>query len=79
MHLAAHGDAKTHMRYVMQTTAMRTIPEAALPSHLPAALVESSQAATIHTDELEKAQSFRYARSDSNGRPVASKATALSS
>jgi len=35
MHLAAHADPKTHMRYVMNTIAMRTIPEAALP-RLPA-------------------------------------------
>jgi hypothetical protein len=32
MHLAAHADPKTHMRYVMRTVAMRTIPEAALPA-----------------------------------------------
>jgi integrase len=42
MHLAAHADPKTHMRYVMKTTAMRTIPDAALP-RLPAGrLVEAS-------------------------------------
>jgi integrase len=31
MHLAGHSDAKTHMRYVMQSAAMRTIPDTALP------------------------------------------------
>jgi integrase len=31
MHLAGHSDAKTHMRYVMQGPAMRTIPASALP------------------------------------------------
>ena len=35
MHLAAHSDPKVHARYVMQTAAMRAIPEAALPP-LPA-------------------------------------------
>jgi integrase len=35
MHLAAHSDPKVHARYVMQTAAMRTIPDAALPK-LPA-------------------------------------------
>jgi integrase len=37
MHLAGHSDAKTHLRYVMQTRAMGTVPDAALPS-LPSAL-----------------------------------------
>ena len=32
MHLAGHSDAKTHMRYVMKTPAMKLIPIAALPS-----------------------------------------------
>jgi integrase len=31
MSLASHSDARTHMRYVMKTAAMRTIPEAAIP------------------------------------------------
>ncbi len=31
MHLAGHSDAKTHMRYVMQSPSMRTIPPSALP------------------------------------------------
>src|SRR6185369_6989821 len=35
MHLAGHSDAKTHMRYVMRSPAMRAIPAEALP-HLPA-------------------------------------------
>jgi hypothetical protein len=37
MSLASHWDARTHMRYVMRTRAMRTIPEAAIP-RLPATL-----------------------------------------
>jgi len=36
MHLAGHSDAKTHMRYVMQTPAMGVVASAALP-RLPAA------------------------------------------
>ena len=36
MHLTAHSDPRVHSRYVMQTLAMRTIPEAALPRlHAP--------------------------------------------
>ncbi len=35
MHLASHTDPRTHGRYVMQTTRMRTIPDEALPP-LPA-------------------------------------------
>jgi integrase len=31
MHLTAHSDPRVHARYVMRTTAMRTIPEAAIP------------------------------------------------
>jgi integrase len=31
MQLAGHSDAKTHMRYVMQSPAMRAIPASALP------------------------------------------------
>jgi integrase len=31
MSLASHSDARTHMRYVMKTAAMRSIPEAAIP------------------------------------------------
>jgi hypothetical protein len=37
MTLASHSDARTHMRYVMKTAAMRTIPEAAVPRLMPAA------------------------------------------
>jgi len=32
MHLAAHSDPRVHARYVMRTTAMRTVPAAALPT-----------------------------------------------
>ncbi len=31
MHLAGHSDPKTHMKYVKRSSAMKTIPEAALP------------------------------------------------
>jgi hypothetical protein len=37
MHLAGHSDAKTHMRYVMQGSALRAIPPGALPAKLPSA------------------------------------------
>ena len=41
MHLTAHSDPRGHARYVMRTTAMRTIPDAALPRLPVAALVEA--------------------------------------
>ena len=79
MHLAAHSDAKTHMRYVMRTAAMRAIPDAALPALRASTLLESSRPVTNHPRAAKKAQSIQHARTDSNRRPVASKATALSS
>jgi hypothetical protein len=39
MTLAGHSDAKTHMRYVQQTDAMKQIPEAALPQFKPGTLL----------------------------------------
>ena len=44
MHLAAHADAKVHARYVMSTTAMRTIPAAALPALPLGPLTERAKA-----------------------------------
>ncbi len=73
MHLASHADAKTHMRYVMRTIAMRTIPDAALPI-LSAPTPESSRPVTNHRAPDHKPQGSRYARTDSNRRLVASKA-----
>jgi len=86
MALAAHSDSKTHMRYVMNTIAMRTIPAGALP-RLPSARtssvddsrLESSRPVTNRPVAENKPERFRHARRDSNPRPVASKATALSS
>ena len=78
MHLASHADTKTHMRYVMRTTAMRTIPDAALPI-LPSATFESSRPVTNRGSPDQKPEGFQRARRDSNPRHVASKATALSS
>jgi hypothetical protein len=46
MHLAAHSDPKTHMRYVMRTAAMRTTPEAA-PPHLVLVEAVNDDAATL--------------------------------
>jgi Phage integrase family len=39
MHLTAHSDPRVHARYVMRTSAMRTIPEAAIPRLGPGPLV----------------------------------------
>jgi hypothetical protein len=44
MLLASHSDARTHMRYVMKTAAMRTIPEAAIPRLPVGVLMEVSRA-----------------------------------
>jgi len=53
MHLTAHSDPRVHARYVMRTTAMRSIPEAAIP-RLPAGGF-APVAATPH-DALERAR-----------------------
>jgi O-acetyl-ADP-ribose deacetylase (regulator of RNase III) len=47
MHLAGHSDAKTHMRYVQSTAAMRRIPIAALPQLNADSPVETSEPRTI--------------------------------
>jgi integrase len=39
MHLTAHSDPRVHARYVMRTSAMRAIPEAAIPRLGPGPLV----------------------------------------
>jgi integrase len=104
MALAAHGDERTHMRYVMGTTAMRTIPAEALPS-LPDELpvesshhsanghrkaivghvhdaptgLESSRAVTIAYMAEKNREQLRRATEDSNFRPTAPEAVALSS
>jgi integrase len=89
MSLAAHSDPQTHMRYVMRTRAMRTIPDAALPV-LPPELpiesakrgdraVESSRPVTIPQVLDQNPEQFQRARQDSNLRHSASKADALSS
>jgi integrase len=71
MALAAHSDARTHMRYVMKTTAMRTIPEAVLP-RLPATLpVESSRSLTIAGVPNFFPEEFQRATQESNLRPTA--------
>ena len=44
MHLASHADPKVHARYVMSTTAMRTIPAAALPTLPAGGLTERARA-----------------------------------
>jgi hypothetical protein len=43
--IASHSDARTPVRYVMKTAAMRTIPEAAVPQLLGAATLVRAQAA----------------------------------
>ncbi len=78
MHLAGHGDARTHMRYVMQTSALGTIPDAALPK-LPAILaVESSRLVTNHGGPKMNPERFQRATQESNLRPTAPEAVALS-
>jgi integrase len=79
MVLASHADAKTHMKYVARTRRMRSLPAAALPSLPHALLVESSRPVTIAYMASENPEGYPHARRDSNPRPMASKATALSS
>jgi integrase len=79
MALAAHSDARTHMRYVMKTTVMRTIPDAVLP-RLPGFLpVESSAPRRLPTSAEKNPKGFQCATGDSNARPTAPEAVALSS
>jgi integrase len=74
MTLTAHNDMGTHMLYVQETSAMQTIPDAAVPA-LPANIVEDSvTAVTDAQSRLAKASVFQRARRDSNPRPAASKA-----
>ncbi len=78
MAVAAHSDARTHMRYVMRTTVMRTIPDAVLP-RLPGFLpVESSRAGRLPTPPEKNLEQFQRATQDSNLRPTAPEAVALS-
>ncbi len=65
MHLAAHTDPKVHARYVMRTTAMRTIPDAAIP-RLPAALAPGIVTARDDSTLLAVIASGKL--SDSSGR-----------
>ncbi len=79
MVLAGHSDAKTHLRYVMRTSAMRTVPDAALPMLAPMTAGESSRAVTIAYIPSENLEQFQRATQESNLRPTAPEAVALSS
>ncbi len=79
MALAAHSDARTHMRYVMKTTVMRTIPEAVLP-RLSGALstAQSSRSGRLPPSPKINPERFQRATQESNLRPTAPEAVALS-
>ncbi len=68
MALASHSDAKTHMRYVMRTRGMRTIPDAALP-RLPSALGNGPTDALEATSEVSEATGIVTARDVSAAPP----------
>ncbi len=71
MLLAGHADDRTHMRYVMQTRALGSIPDAALPK-LPAVLaVETSRPVTNHGGTKMNPEQFQRATQESNLRPTA--------
>jgi integrase len=78
MRLAGHSDPRTHMGYVMDTAALRTIPAAALPVLPTAMTVESSRSVTIHGGTQVKPEQFQRATQESNLRPTAPEAVALS-
>ena len=78
MVLAGHSDAKTHLRYIMRTVAMRTVPDAALPVLTPMKALESSRPVTIAYIPSENPEQFRRATQESNLRPTAPEAVALS-
>ncbi len=81
MHLAGHSDAKTHMRYVMQTDAMKRIPAAALPQLPPGVVIvlprrvddSVGPSNDVGAQVGDTTSDSQYARSDSNGRHSASK------
>ncbi len=50
MHLTAHSDPRVHARYVMRTSAMRAIPEAALPRLPVGALADARRRPRNVTD-----------------------------
>jgi hypothetical protein len=79
MRLAGHSDPRTHMGYVMETAALQAVPETALPALPTAMTVESSRPVTIQGGKKEKPQRFQRATEDSNLRPPAPEAGALSS
>jgi integrase len=79
MALASHSDARTHMLYVMETTVMRTIPDEALPRLSLVLPVQSSGSGRLPTSPPKNPEQFQRATQDSNLRPTAPEAVALSS
>jgi site-specific recombinase XerD len=78
MHLTAHADSKVHARYVLETQAMQIIPDAAVPL-LPTSLAGMVTAVPNRSGLESETPVFRRARQDSNLRPTAPEAAALSS
>ncbi len=79
MSLASHSDAKTHMRYVASSAAMKLIPASALPQFKADTLLILSLPVPFDSEATHDPAKNKYARSDSNRRHSASKADALSS
>jgi hypothetical protein len=77
MMMASHADAAQHMAYVREVEVARAVPDAALPALDPGLAARLLSPAV--TEGAELFQKTVYARRDSNPRPMASKATALSS
>jgi site-specific recombinase XerD len=77
MHLTAHSDSKVHARYVQETQAMQVIPAAAIPA-LPALSLPAKDVVTERGERSKKRPEFWRARQDSNLRPTAPEAVALS-
>jgi hypothetical protein len=79
MKLAGHADERTHMRYVMDAPEMRRIPEAAIPRLNPSGRSATGFATDRGRNPVGKVTKTLRATQDSNLRPSAPEADALSS
>jgi integrase len=70
MRLASHSDEKTHMRYVMQTDAMKQIPSGAIPRLPSACFTNGHNPCLLPKAVGGKTQQSRWAKTDLNRQPT---------
>ncbi len=68
MKLAGHSNAATHMRYVMASSEMKTIPDAALPPSVAGTIGDKSRRVT--TNRRESKGGTRKGEDDANERKI---------